>query len=62
AGETASCGSGACAAAAVLLREAGRTTGSVAVEVPGGRLVATVTADACHLAGPAEIVATGTVA
>ncbi|GAA4215969.1 diaminopimelate epimerase [Actinocatenispora rupis] len=60
AGETESCGSGAVAVAAVTLREAGRDAGTVAVDVPGGRLTATVTPDSLTLAGPAVIVATGT--
>jgi diaminopimelate epimerase len=61
-GETLSCGSGACAVAAVVLRDAGLKTGSVTVDVPGGRLVVTLDDDACWLAGPAVIVATGTFA
>ncbi|MGC4895851.1 diaminopimelate epimerase [Micromonospora sp. DT31] len=58
--ETLSCGTGACAVAAVALRDAGLDTGAVAVDVPGGRLTVTVTADSCWLAGPAVLVATGT--
>ncbi|WKU04787.1 diaminopimelate epimerase [Micromonospora sp. HUAS LYJ1] len=58
--ETLSCGTGACAVAAVALRDAARDTGVVAVDVPGGRLTVTVTADSCWLAGPAVLVATGT--
>ncbi|MFG1676779.1 diaminopimelate epimerase [Micromonospora sp. NPDC049282] len=58
--ETLSCGTGACAVAAVALRDVGRETGIVAVDVPGGRLTVTVTADSCWLAGPAVLVATGT--
>ncbi|WP_229069466.1 diaminopimelate epimerase [Actinoplanes sp. DH11] len=61
-GETLSCGTGALAVGAVALRDAGRTTGSIAVDLPGGRL--TVTADAegaWWLAGPAVLVASGTV-
>jgi diaminopimelate epimerase len=60
-GETMSCGSGACAVAAVALREAGRETGVVAVDVPGGRLLITLDMAMCWLAGPAVIVATGVV-
>jgi diaminopimelate epimerase len=59
--ETLSCGTGACAVAAVALRDAARDTGSVAVDVPGGRLTVTVTDDSCWLAGPATLVATGDV-
>jgi diaminopimelate epimerase len=58
--ETLSCGTGACAVAAVALRDAGRDAGTVAVDVPGGRLTVTLTADSCWLAGPAVLVATGT--
>ncbi|RKN49187.1 diaminopimelate epimerase [Micromonospora endolithica] len=57
--ETLSCGTGACAVAAVALRDAGRDTGVVAVDVPGGRLTVTLTDDSCWLAGPAVLVATG---
>jgi diaminopimelate epimerase len=57
-GETLSCGSGACAVAAVVL---GGTAGVVAVDVPGGRLLVTLDGSRCWLAGPAVIVAEGTV-
>jgi diaminopimelate epimerase len=60
-GETLSCGSGACAVAAVALAEAGLATGMVAVDVPGGRLTVTFDGGGCWLAGPAVIVATGTI-
>jgi len=60
-GETLSCGSGACAVAAVALADAGLSAGRVAVDVPGGRLHVTVGDGECWLAGPAVIVATGTV-
>jgi diaminopimelate epimerase len=59
--ETLSCGSGACAVAAVALRDAGLTEGRVAVDVPGGRLVVTLGAGSCRLTGPAVILATGEV-
>ncbi|MEU9506620.1 diaminopimelate epimerase [Micromonospora sp. NPDC048170] len=58
--ETLSCGTGACAVAAVALRDAGRDTGVLAVDVPGGRLSVTLTDDSCWLAGPAVLLATGT--
>jgi diaminopimelate epimerase len=59
-GETLSCGSGALAVGAVALRDAGLETGTVAVELPGGRLVVTHdAADRWWLAGPAVLVATG---
>ncbi|MDG4837424.1 diaminopimelate epimerase [Micromonospora sp. WMMD967] len=57
--ETLSCGTGACAVGAVALRDLGRDTGVVAVDVPGGRLTVTVTADSCWLSGPAVLVTTG---
>ncbi|WP_320064591.1 diaminopimelate epimerase [Micromonospora sp. RTGN7] len=57
--ETLSCGTGACAVAAVVLRDAGRDTGTVTVDVPGGRLTVTVTEDSCWLAGPAVLIAAG---
>lgn len=57
--ETLSCGTGACAVAAVALRDAGRETGTMTVDVPGGRLTITITDDACWLSGPAVLVATG---
>ena len=59
-GETQSCGSGACAVAAVVLD--GQGSGTVIVDVPGGRLTVTLDGDRCVLAGPAVIVASGTVA
>ncbi|KXK60972.1 diaminopimelate epimerase [Micromonospora rosaria] len=58
--ETLSCGTGACAVGAVALRDAGLDTGSVAVDVPGGRLTVRLTEDSCWLTGPATLVATGT--
>jgi diaminopimelate epimerase len=57
--ETLSCGSGACAVAAVALAEAGREVGTVVVDVPGGRLTVTLDDEVCWLAGPAVIVARG---
>jgi len=59
-GETLSCGSGALAVGAVALRDAGLATGTVAVEVPGGRLtVLHDEDDQWWLAGPAVLVAVG---
>ncbi|MFC0006273.1 diaminopimelate epimerase [Micromonospora siamensis] len=57
--ETLSCGTGTCAVAAVALRDLGRDTGTVAVDVPGGRVTVTVTDDTCWLVGPAVLVAAG---
>ncbi|MEV5209130.1 diaminopimelate epimerase [Micromonospora sp. NPDC053740] len=57
--ETLSCGTGACAVGAVALRDLGRDTGVVAVDVPGGRLTVTVTENSCWLSGPAVLLATG---
>jgi diaminopimelate epimerase len=57
--ETLSCGTGACAVAAVALHTAGRDAGTVAVDLPGGRLTVTIDPDRCLLTGPALIVATG---
>jgi diaminopimelate epimerase len=60
-GETLSCGSGACAVAAVAVRDMGLTVGTVAVDVRGGRLTVVIAHDRCMLSGPAVIVATGEV-
>jgi tRNA dimethylallyltransferase len=57
--ETLSCGSGACAVSAVVLRDAGLDRGTVAVDVPGGRLTVTFDGVGCWLAGPAVLVARG---
>ncbi|NUR47635.1 MAG: diaminopimelate epimerase [Hamadaea sp.] len=58
-GETLSCGTGTCAVAVAYLRSSGRSTGTVTVDVPGGRLVVTLDEQTCWLAGPAVIVAHG---
>jgi len=61
-GETLSCGTGCLAVGAVALRDAGLSTGTVAVDVPGGRVTVTHDAeDRWWLAGPAVLVATGEV-
>jgi diaminopimelate epimerase len=57
-GETLSCGTGACAVAAVLLRG---ERGTATVEVPGGRLEVTFDGTTSWLSGPAVIVARGEV-
>ncbi len=59
-GETLSCGTGALAVGAVTLQDAGLATGTVAVDLPGGRLTVTHTPDGeWWLAGPAVLVAAG---
>jgi diaminopimelate epimerase len=58
-GETRSCGTGACAAAYAALVAGGRTAGTVAVEVPGGRLSVAFDGTTTVLSGPAVVVATG---
>jgi diaminopimelate epimerase len=57
--ETLSCGTGACAVAAVVLRDAGDPAGTVVVDLPGGRLSIGLDAERCLLTGPAVIVASG---
>jgi diaminopimelate epimerase len=58
-GETRSCGTGACAAAYAALVTAGRETGTVVVDVPGGRLSVDVDGSTTVLTGPAVVVGTG---
>ncbi|HYN93502.1 MAG TPA: diaminopimelate epimerase [Pilimelia sp.] len=60
-GETMSCGTGACAVAAVALAGAGRATGVVAVDLPGGRLTVSIDPPTCWLSGPTALVATGAI-
>lgn len=60
-GETLACGSGACAVAAVVLAENDLGGGTVEIDLPGGRLTATVDGASLRLAGPAVIVAEGTI-
>lgn len=59
-GETRACGSGACAAAAVLIRQ-GRVERQVAVDLPGGRLQIDWPSDdaGLRMAGPAAFVFEG---
>ena len=58
-GETRSCGTGTVAAVVAALRHAGRATGTVAVDTPGGPLRVTVDAGTTTLRGPAVLVAHG---
>lgn len=59
-GETRSCGTGACAVAAVVAARAGDSRpASVSVDVPGGYLKVRLTDDDCELGGPAVLVAEG---
>jgi diaminopimelate epimerase len=58
-GETRSCGTGACAAAYAALEAGGRSAGTVAVDVPGGRLLVEFDGTTTVLCGPAVVVATG---
>ncbi|MGY1635903.1 diaminopimelate epimerase [Geodermatophilus sp. SYSU D00742] len=58
-GETRSCGTGACAAAWAALEDAGAATGTVTVDVPGGRLSVRVDERTTVLSGPAVVVAAG---
>ncbi|RBY80687.1 diaminopimelate epimerase [Geodermatophilus sp. TF02-6] len=58
-GETRSCGTGACAAAWTALEAGGAATGTVTVDVPGGRLTVRVDERTTVLRGPAVVVAEG---
>lgn len=58
-GETRSCGTGVCAVAVAALAASQQESGTVVVDVPGGRLVADVTPQRVLLSGPAVIVARG---
>ncbi len=60
-GETRSCGTGTVAVAAAYLAATGRSTGTVAVFVPGGAVSVTVTPVDSSLTGPALVLATGTI-
>jgi diaminopimelate epimerase len=59
-GETRSCGTGACAVAYAALTAAGRSTGTVTVDVPGGRLSVGFDGRTTVLGGPAVVVSAGT--
>jgi len=61
-GETRSCGTGACAAAAAATAWPEAAADRIAVEVPGGRLEVEIRAgNRIHLTGPARLVAEGEV-
>ncbi|ATA28132.1 diaminopimelate epimerase [Mycobacterium lepraemurium] len=58
-GETRSCGTGTVAAAIAALTAGGADTGTLAVRVPGGDVVVTVTDATSYLRGPSVLVAHG---
>ena len=58
-GETRSCGTGAVAAAYTALTASGADTGTVTVDVPGGRLSVRIADGTTVLTGPAVLVAEG---
>ncbi|KAA8962920.1 diaminopimelate epimerase [Mycobacterium sp.] len=58
-GETRSCGTGAVAAALAALTCTGAATGTLAVRVPGGEVVVTITEATSFLRGPSVLVARG---
>ena len=58
-GETLSCGTGASAVGYASLVELGQSTGTVTIDVPGGRLAATVDDQTSWLAGPAVLTFSG---
>jgi diaminopimelate epimerase len=61
-GETLACGSGALAVGAVALRDAGLSIGTVAVDLPGGRLTVLLDESGAYwLSGPAVLIAHGEV-
>ena len=58
-GETRSCGTGTVAAAVAALADAGASTGSLTVRIPGGEVEVTVTDATSYLRGPSVLVARG---
>jgi diaminopimelate epimerase len=58
-GETLSCGTGVCAAGYSVLLASLRPTGTITVDVPGGRLTFALDERTSWLTGPAVLVATG---
>ncbi|GAA4007077.1 diaminopimelate epimerase [Allokutzneria multivorans] len=59
-GETRSCGTGTVAAAAAFLHRAGRASGQLLVNIPGGQVCVSIGEDTSTLTGPAVLVAEGT--
>jgi len=55
-GETLSCGTGTVAAAVAALANVGENVGTVTVNVPGGHVEVTVSADGSQLRGPSRLV------
>ncbi len=60
-GETRSCGTGTVAAAAAFAAARGVGVTTLRVDVPGGSVVVTLSADEATLTGPAVLVAAGTI-
>jgi len=58
-GETRSCGTGTVAATVAALAYHGATTGTIAVGIPGGEVVVTITDASSYLRGPSVLVASG---
>jgi len=58
-GETRSCGTGTVAATVAALAYQGATTGTLAVGIPGGEVVVTITDASSYLRGPSVLVASG---
>lgn len=61
-GETRSCGTGTVAAAVAALQQAGESTGTLRVRIPGGEVTVTITEATSYLRGPSVLVATGELA
>ena len=58
-GETRSCGTGTVAAAYAALRHLGQSAGEIVVNIPGGQVRVTVTAESSFLRGPSMLLADG---
>ena len=58
-GETRSCGTGTVAAAYAALRHLGQSIGEIVVNIPGGQVRVTVTAESSFLRGPSMLLADG---